>query len=163
MSWARSSCCRGSMIHDIYGLRVMVGQPSEVVSTEIWLNGRAATMVFAYPNGARCVASWVDLPKLWDFRETLEVYGDEKRVLISYPTGFARGALSTVTVQEIDARGTSLREEPNIDWETAFRRELRHFYDCVTQGIPLRTPIQSARDDIKLIIDIIDKYKERQG
>lgn len=150
----------GSMIHDLYGLRVMVGQPSEVVSTEIWLNGRAATMVFAYPSGARCVASWVDLPKLWDFKETLEVYGDEKRVLISYPTGFARGALSTVTVQEIDEKGTTVRQEPAIDWETAFRRELRHFHECITQGTPPRTPVQSARNDIKLIIDIIEKYKK---
>jgi predicted dehydrogenase len=148
----------GSMIHDIYGMRVLVGQPTRVVNTEIWRDGRAITVTLEYANGARGVASWVDLSNLWDFRETLEVYGDDKRVLISYPTGFARGVLSTVTVQGIDGRGTSYRKEPNIDWETAFKRELRHFHDCIVNGAPCRTPVESARDDISLIIDIIGCY-----
>ena len=84
----------GSMIHDIYSLRVMLGSPSEVISTEVWSNGRGVSIVLGYPNGARCIATWVDLPDLWDFKETLEIYGDKKRVMVSYPTGFSRGILS---------------------------------------------------------------------
>lgn len=148
----------GSMIHDIYGMRVLVGQPARVVNTEIWRDGRAITVTLEYASGARAVASWVDLSNLWDFRETLEVYGDDKRVLLSYPTGFARGVLSTVVVQGVDEDGTSYRKEPAVDWETAFKRELRHFYDCVVDGVPCRTPVESARDDISLIIDIIGRY-----
>ncbi len=149
----------GSMIHDIYGMRTMLGVPNKVVSSEIWFNGRAVTMTLEYPSGARCVASWVDLPDLWDFRETLEVYGDDKRVLITYPTGFSRGILSTVTVQGVDEKGTTYRLEPAIDWESAFSRELRHFYDCVRNGATCRTPVESARDDIALIIDVIKAYQ----
>ncbi len=148
----------GSMIHDIYGMRVLVGQPARVVNTEIWRNGRAVTVTLEYANGARGVASWVDLSNLWDFRETLEVYGDDKRVLVSYPTGFARGILSTVVVQGIDQDGVTYRKEPALDWETAFKRELRHFYDCIVNGVPCRTSVSSARDDISLIIDIIGRY-----
>lgn len=150
----------GSMIHDLYGLRVMLGTPKTVVSTEIWKAGRAITTVLEYPNGARCVASWVDLPDLWDFKETLEVYGDDKRVLVSYPTGFSRGILSTVTLQGVDSEGTTFRKEPAIDWESAFVRELRHFHECITQGTPSRTPVESARDDVGLIIDIVKSYLE---
>jgi predicted dehydrogenase len=148
----------GSMIHDLYGMRVMVGQPSQVVNTEIWRDGRAITVTLAYPSGARAVASWVDLSNLWDFRETLEVYGDDGRVLIGYPTGFARGILSTIVVQGVDERGTTYRKEPAIDWESAFKRELRHFHACVVQGVPCRTSVEAARDDICLIIDIIQRY-----
>ena len=137
----------------------MLGVPNKVVSTEIWFNGRAVTMTLEYPSGARCVASWVDLPDLWDFRETLEVYGDDKRVLITYPTGFSRGILSTVTVQGVDEKGTTYRLEPAIDWESAFSRELRHFYECVRNGATCRTPVESARDDIALIIDVIKAYQ----
>ncbi len=149
----------GSMIHDLYGMRAMLGMPSEIVCSDIWLDGRAFTMTLAYPNGARCVASWVDLPDLWDFKETLEVYGDNKRVIVSYPTGFARGVLSTVTVQGIDGDGTSYRQEPAITWESAFVRELRHFHDCIANGIPCRTPVSSARDDISLIIEVVKRYQ----
>jgi predicted dehydrogenase len=148
----------GSMIHDLYGLRVMLGCPSRVVSTEIWSEGRAISTILEYPSGARCIASWVDLPDLWDFRETLEIYGDRQRVLLSYPTGFARGILSTVTIQEIGPDGTSRRIDPAVDWESAFSRELRHFHDCITRGTPCRTPVSSARDDIALIIDITRAY-----
>ena len=146
----------GSMIHDIYGLRVMLGQPNAVISTEIWNGSRAVTIVLEYPNGVRCVATWVDLPDLWDFKETLEVYGDDKRVIVSYPTGFARGILSTVTVQGIDADGTTFKKEPAIAWESAFVRELRHFHECITEGKESRTSVESARNDIALIIDIIN-------
>jgi predicted dehydrogenase len=151
----------GSMIHDLYGLRVMLGQPSEVVSTEIWQEGRAITITLAYSNGARCVATWVDLPRLWDFKETLEVYGDDQRVIVSYPTGFARGILSTVTVQGIGADGAAYRQEPAVAWESAFVRELRHFHDCIVNGTPSRTPVESACDDIALIIDIIKRYVDQ--
>jgi predicted dehydrogenase len=148
----------GSMIHDLYGLREMLGSPAEIVNVEIWQEGRAVTFVLAYPNGARCVASWVDLPDLWDFKETLEVYGDDKRVIVSYPTGFARGILSTVTVQGIDQAGLTYHKTPAVDWESAFSRELRYFYDCVVGGTPSRTSVESARNDIALIIDIIKAY-----
>ena len=149
----------GSMIHDLYGLRVMVGQPSAVVSVEIWQQGRAITCTLEYPNGARCVATWVDLPDLWDFYETLEVYGDGQRVVLSYPTGFARGIPCTVVVQGTDDAGRAYRTEPAVDWESAFARELRHFHASVVDGLPNRTPLADARNDVGLIIDIIARYQ----
>ena len=150
-----------STIHDIYGLRAMLGQPEGVGSTEIWPDGSCITTVLQYANGARAVLSWVDLPDLWDFKETLEVYGDDRRVLVSYPTGFARGILSTVAVQGIDPDGMSYRKELAVDWENPFRRELRHFHECITQGTACRSSIEDARADVSLIIDIIRAYVDR--
>jgi predicted dehydrogenase len=150
----------GSMIHDLYGMRTMLGLPKRIVSSDIWLDGRAVTMTLEYPNGARCVASWVDLPNLWDFQESLEVYGDNKRVIVAYPTGFARGVLSTVTVQGINEKGVTYKLEPAIDWESAFMREMRHFHDCIVNGTACRTTVKSAKDDISFIIDVIEHYKE---
>jgi predicted dehydrogenase len=147
----------GSLIHDLYGLRVLFGVPSRVVSTEIWAEGRALSTVLEYPEGHRCVTTWVDLPELWDFHETLEVYGGNKRVIVSYESGFSRG-VSTVTIQEIDAGGTSVRRQPELDWESPFRRELRHFHHCINTGETPRSPVASARDDIALIIDITKAY-----
>lgn len=152
----------GSMIHDLYGMRTMLGLPSRIVATDIWFDGRAFTMTLEYPNGARCVASWVDLPDLWDFKETLEVYGDRKRVLVAYPTGFSRGILSTVTVQGIDGDGVTYRKEPAIAWESAFMRELRHFHACIVDGATCRTPVESAREDIRFIVDVIKNYQRQR-
>lgn len=148
----------GSMIHDLYGLRAMMGMPERIVSTDIWEEGRAFSVTLAYPNGARCVASWVDLSNLWDFKETLEIYSDDKRVIVSYPTGFSRGILSTVTVQATDANGVAFRKEPAVDWESAFVREMRHFYRCIREGVACRTPLTDARLDVGLIIEMIERY-----
>ncbi len=153
----------GSMIHDIYSLRVMLGAPSEVVSAEVWSEGRGVSIVFAYPNGARCVATWVDLPDVWDFKETLEIYGDNSRVLVSYPTGFSRGILSEVTIHGIDAAGTSYSKHPAVEWESAFVRELRHFHACITQNEGCYTSLSAARHDISLIIDIVECYVKREA
>jgi predicted dehydrogenase len=151
----------GSMIHDLYGMRVMLGLPSKIINVDIWFDGRAVTMTLEYPNQSRCVASWVDLPDLWDFQESLEVYGDDRRVILTYPTGFARGLLSTVTVQGIDENGVAYRKEPAVAWESAFVREMRHFHACITQNAPCRASVQSAGADIGLIIDLIEAYKNR--
>ncbi len=151
----------GSMIHDIYGLRLMVGQPKEVVSTEIWNQGRAINSVLSYSNGARCAVSWIDLPEVWEFTETLEVYGDKSRTLLSYPNGFAKGVLAQVVLHGIDCEGRSFRHEPTVEWEIAFVRELRHFHACITGHIPCRTPVEEARADIQLVIDIVKAYLTR--
>jgi predicted dehydrogenase len=154
------SLLSGSMIHDLYTMRAMLGLPRAVVSAEIWRDGRAVTFTLEYPSGARCVATWIDLPDLWDFYETLEIYGDAQRVVLSYPTGFARGIPCTLVLQGMDDEGRAYRTEPAVDWESAFLRELRHFHECIVDGTANRTPLAAARDDISLIIDILRKYRE---
>jgi predicted dehydrogenase len=146
------------LIHDLYSLRTMVGVPTGVKSVDIWKDNRAITVVLEYPNEARCVLSRVDLEALWDFRQTLEIYSDDKRVLLSYPTGFSQRVLSTLVVQGIDEQGTSYSKKPAIPWESAFTAELRHFHACITKGMLCRTPIAEVRHDVQLIIDITKSY-----
>ena len=47
----------GSLIHDLYGLRLLFGPPSSVLHTDIWNDGRALSTTLEYPSGFRCVAS----------------------------------------------------------------------------------------------------------
>lgn len=150
----------GSMIHDLYGLRALFGRPANVAATEIWQDGRAVSTTLQYDPGLRCVASWVDLPDLWDFHETLEVYSPRKRVLISYETGFSR-AHSRLRIQGIDDSESTFSTEPALDWESPFRRELRHFHECITRGARLRSPISETGEDIELIIEIVRAHLDR--
>ena len=151
----------GSMIHDLYGLRHLMGVPEKIVSTEIWYNGWGISTILAYAGGARCSATWVELKDVRDFKETLEVCGDDRRILLSYPTGFSRGILSTLEVQTLDSTGEAITQRPAIAWESAFVRELRHFQTCITENKTPRTPLDEARHDIALVIDIIKAYLNR--
>lgn len=152
----------GSLIHDIGNLHGCFGPPERVVSTEIWADGRALSTTLQYPNDVRAVVSWVDLPELQDFEETLEVYGSRDRVIVSFPTGFSRGLPSTVTLKGMDPDGTPWTK--GYAWhDNPFKLELRHFRDCVLNGT---TPITSGRDtvaDIALVRDIILANVEGRG
>ena len=150
----------GSLIHDLYGLRALFGRPATVASTEIWQDGLAVSTTLQYAPGFRCVATWVDLPDLWNFHETLEVYSPRKRVLISYETGFSR-AHSRIRIHGIDKSGSTYSTEPALDWESPFRRELRHFHACITRGERPRSPISETGHDIDLIIEIIKAHLDR--
>ncbi len=148
----------GSMIHDIYGLRLLFGLPERVVSTEIWNGGQGITTILEYGMGARCALTWVESPDVRAFKETVEVYADDRRITLSYPTGYARGILSTVTIHGVDADDRAYTSEPAIEWEGAFMRELRHFHACIVDGETCRTPVDAARDDVALLIDIVRRH-----
>ena len=150
----------GSMIHDIGNLHGIFGPPEGVRSAEIWADGRAVSTVLEYNDSKRAVCSWVDLPELWDFKETLEVYGSRERVLISFPTGFARGLPSSVWLHGMEADRTPWRKE--YTWhDNPFKIELMHFGDVIRAG---EQPITTGRDaiaDVQLVGDIVRTYLGR--
>jgi predicted dehydrogenase len=150
----------GSMIHDIGNLHGCFGPPEKVVSTEIWADGRAITTTLQYPGDKRAVCTWVDLPELWDFDETLEVYGSRERVLVSFPSGFARGLPTHVTLMGMDEDGRPWRTQ--YSWhENPFKREVQHFRACILAGRQPITPGRDAIHDIALVRDIILAYLNR--
>lgn len=151
----------GSMIHDISSLRGMFGPPARVVSTDIWRGGRSFTATLAYEGDFRCVATWTDLPELWDFHETLEVYGSARRVIIKFPTGFARGIPTPVIVQGMEDGGIPWKKEVIVNTQNAFKLELIHFHECLTSGTSPITDGLGARHDAALVRDIINAYLSR--
>ena len=147
----------GSMIHDISSLRGMFGPPERVVSAEVWRDGTSVTTVLAYENDARCSATWTSLPGLHDFRETLEVFGAERRVSIRFPTGFDRGLPTPVTVQGMDG-DQPWKKELVVNKQNAFKLEMIHFHDCVVNGKQPITDGYGARQDHALCRDIVNAY-----
>lgn len=144
----------GSMIHDIGCLTGAFGPPQRVVSTDIWAEGRALNTVLEYPNEMRAVCSWIDLPDLWDFRETFEVYGSRQRVIISFPTGFSRGLPTDVTLQGMEAPDRPYKQ--HFQWhDNPFKQELLHFRDSIINNRQPITPGRQAIADIALVRDII--------
>ena len=131
-----------------------------VDAREIWAEGRGISTVLEYPGERRAVCTWVDLPELWDFRETLEVYGSRERVLATFPTGFARGLPSTVTLHGMDADRTPWRKE--LSWhDNPFLLELREFRKCVLEGATVETDGRSAVHDVALVRDIVLAYLKK--
>ena len=53
-----------------------------------------------------------------------------------------------------------LKFKPILDWESPFRRELRHFHSLINGKEINRAPLINAKLDISLNIDIIKSYIE---
>lgn len=150
----------GSMIHDIGNLHGVFGPPTRVVSTEIWADGRGISTTLEYADEKRAVCTWVDLPELWEFEETLEVYGSRERVLVSFPTGFSTGLPSIVTFQGMESDHTPWRKQ--LAWyENSFKLELQHFRECVLSGKRPNTDGADAVHDIALVRDIVLTHLNR--
>ena len=152
----------GSMIHDIGNLHGTFGPPTAVLSTEIWAEGHGVTTVLAYEDEKRAVCSWVDLPELWEFKETMEVYGSRERVIASFPTGFARGLPSTVTLHGMDPDGRPWRKE--LSWhDNPFKLELQQFGQCIRNGERPETDGRSTIHDIALVREIVARTSQQDG
>lgn len=144
----------GSMIHDIGNLHGAFGPPASVISAEIWAQGHGITTVLGYEDGKRAICTWVDLPELWAFEETMEVYGSRERVIASFPTGFARGLPSTVVLHGMDSDRTPWRKE--LSWhDNPFKIELQHFGHCIRTGERPETDGVSTVHDIALVREIV--------
>jgi predicted dehydrogenase len=144
----------GSMIHDIGNLSGLFGPPVRVISSEIWADGNCISAVIEYRDGIRAVASWIDLPDLQTFEETLEVYASRERVIATFPTGFSIGLPTTVTHHGMDEAGRPWRKEQS--WaENPFKLELLHFRDCIAAGRQPSTTGRAAVADIALVREIV--------
>jgi len=151
------SSIHGSMIHDIGNLSGLFGPPERVISTEIWSDGAGIATTLAYASGLRAQMTWIDLPDLNLFDETLAVYGARERVVVSFPTGFSIGTPSTVTTMRIGDDGHPSSTFRSWD-DNTFAHELRHLKWCVETG---NRPITNGRDavaDIALVRDIVLAY-----
>ncbi|TAK20381.1 MAG: Gfo/Idh/MocA family oxidoreductase [Chloroflexota bacterium] len=150
----------GSMIHDIGNLEGLFGPPTRVISTEIWADGRGINTVLEYPGEKRAVCTWVDLTELPEFTETLEIYGSRRRVRVSFPSGFARGADTVATIHAIEPGGEASRR--TLTWhENPFKNEIRHFRQCIVDGVEPITPGRRVVADIALVRDIVRAYVHR--
>lgn len=143
-----------SMIHDLGNLGGLFGPPERVVASELWADGNGITATLAYAAGFRAAVTWVDLPELQAFEETLAVYGSRGRVIVRFPTGFSIGLPTEVTLHGMDDDGQP--HETRLSWtDNPFREELVHFADCVERRVQPSTPARDAVADVALAAEIV--------
>jgi predicted dehydrogenase len=95
----------------------------------------------------------------WD--ERFEVYGDKRRLSVEFPFPYVKNVQTIVRINEQD----DLDMKANVDktiyasYDEAFKREWRHFYECIIDDKTPITNSQKARNDIELSINIIKAVK----
>lgn len=83
-----------------------------MLSTEIWLDGRGVTTLLDYGGNLRAALSWVDVPALDSFKQTFDIYANDERVSLDFPSGFTRGLPTHMTVETTDTKAMFGNESP---------------------------------------------------
>jgi len=147
-------------IHDFSILRGVFGDPQDVVAFDVWNGGRSYLAVLDYGSKGRCIHD-VTPVGIKRFDEELVAYGRNGIVRIAFPNPYLRNAPTVVSVRNMDGSADSEREVVS-SYEEAFRRELVHFHECVTEGTDPATPGIEAKKDVALAAQLIRAFLARK-
>ncbi len=146
-----------SLIHDINALRGVLGEPEDVLSAHYWRDGMAQTSVTRFGGDARVVMSWISLPGVPLYEETVRFISPEKRVKLIFPSPYLRHEPTPLVIERMD--GDSLvSEEHRVSYEEAFRLELHRFRECVLTGEEPSPGIDDAFGDMRWVEMVARKW-----
>jgi predicted dehydrogenase len=149
--------------HDINKLRAAFGDPHQVRYAEV----RAGTpipplpvlqvlAVLDYGPEAACV--WETRAfvanEAWD--EELAVFGNEQTVRVHFPFPYLKNAPTIVRVEET-VGGVLIHQEISASYDEAYKRELKHFHECVVNDVEPLTNGEDGKKDLEFAIRIIDR------
>ncbi|MEN3283635.1 MAG: hypothetical protein V7607_4775 [Solirubrobacteraceae bacterium] len=137
------------LVHDVnlvHGAldRLGVGDV-EPLSAAHWAEGDAASFTAGLPGGASWHCAWLLLRGLDEFRERASLYFADAIHELEMPAPYWPDA---PRVHRVTGAATAQHTGD------AYVAELRHFHDCVVDGIACRTPPEQAARDIGLLRDL---------
>lgn len=147
----------GSMVHDTNLLRGLLGEPEEVLFSDLWpVNAQPAsvTTCLKYPGGIRVVYTWTYLSDLRDYFQEIAIMSPANRLRIQFPSPYLRHFPSPVVFQGMED-GAAFEKRVLVSYDEAFRLELVAFYDCVVNDHQPLTGAEDARCDIQLLQQIL--------
>jgi predicted dehydrogenase len=143
-----------SMIHDINLMRSLLGEPKRVRFANV---GQSAVSVFLeFPQTAAAM-HWVNLMDgVAQYQQRFSFFSPQQRSTLVFPSPFLRN-VPTELVLEGGSTETSraLHTTERVSFESAFKRELLEFYDCVTKNRDPRTTAEDAVRDVAFCQEII--------
>jgi predicted dehydrogenase len=144
----------GSLLHDLHVVHAALDKmgeplPAKVVAGDWWNEGRAVYGGMRLHNGARVDGAWIQLLDTFEYRETIQFFFTDEVHSLEFPSPWLKQYPTVYRRSRKDGRADDVRER--LSFDEAFSRELRHFHECVTDGIPCRTPPETARLDTEVL------------
>jgi predicted dehydrogenase len=140
-------------IHDINALHGLRGLPDGIVGARLY-DGTIVTALLEYADGVRCMWETGNLVGLVEWDEHIKVWGADRRVEIRFPFPYLKNAATEVIVERNEG-SSAVRERILASYDEAFKREWRHFYDCVRHDREPRTNGEMAREDLAFAVNLM--------
>lgn len=150
-AWVFAHVYLACLIHDInlvHGVLQALGEPlpARAVTSSSWAAGNAVAGTFKLSSGAIWNSAWMLLPEVDEFRETAMWYFDDTIVGLEFPAPYVRAA-PTRLLRRRRSDGSYRREDVALHG-SSYLDELKHFHDCITDGVPCRTPPEQSIIDL---------------
>jgi predicted dehydrogenase len=139
-------------INAVHGMLDRMGiDGGDVVGGHIWSGGESAAGTVSLLDGA---AAWhfaqVLVPGIAWYRERYVLHFDETVIELQFPAPYLNHQQTDLWVR----RSHGLRLDTThvrASYEEAFVRELEGFHAAITEGEPVRTPVEQAMRDARLL------------
>jgi predicted dehydrogenase len=117
--------------------------------------------LFQYPQGFNVMYE-VGIDNVPLFEAGIEIFGDSKRVKITYDTPYIKGLPIKVTIQEDDGQGGYKETVLRPTYKDPYTLELEALYNAIIGKEPLKATPTDAKQDLEIFQQIMDKLAPPQ-
>jgi predicted dehydrogenase len=140
-------------IHDINVLHGMCGLPEKIACADLF-DGTFVTAMLEYDSGLHCLWETGNLVSLVDWDEHIKVWGPDVRIEVRFPFPYLKNAATQLLIDE-NEDGSAVHKRIIVSYDEAFKREWRHFYDCIRHDREPRTNGREARADLEFAVELM--------
>jgi len=146
-----------SLVHDmavVHGMlaKLKTEMPVEASHGAVFDGGRGVELAFDLPGGGRVRMTHLNLPTVPDYTERVTVYCADRIIELVFPSPYLRHFPTRLTLRKNSGDHALETTEYRVSYEESFRDQLRAFHAAVTEGAPVKTPLEQARRDVELLI-----------
>ncbi len=138
--------------HDAIVLHEAFGLANKIQHVELF--DTFAVAVLEYGPHTRCVWETGLIPDRTEWDESITAYGSNRMIEVKFPFPYLKNAETWITMNEMEGE-TSVTKQVLVSYDEAFKREWRHFYDCVVNNKEPITGGEKGRRDISFLIDLV--------
>ena len=148
------------MIHELNGVRGLLGEPTELHFARIWGAPDGVTAALSF-GPVECAFHWVDLPGIARYEQDWAFFGAEQRASLRFPSPFLRSAPTELVLEGGEVgTATAWRTVKTVSYEEAFKRELEEFHAAATEGRAPRTDGEDGLRDVLLCQAIAHSHSD---
>jgi predicted dehydrogenase len=151
-----------ALVHDVAMVHGMLARfgcelPAAADHGALFDRGRGVQLAFALPGGGRVSMTHLNLPGVPDYTERITVFCTDRIIELTFPSPYVRHLPTRLAVrrgghgQELEVR------DLRVNYEEAFRQELRAFHAAATGQASVETTVEQARRDIELLTSAFRK------
>lgn len=139
-------------IHDISVLHGLFGLPEKIICAQMFDNN-FVTALMEYKNGVHLTWESGNLVTLVDWDEQITVFASDKSLELKFPFPYLKNAATILLIRENEGKSASSRRIVT-SYDEAFKREWRHFYDCIVHDRQPTTGAADARKDLEFAVEL---------